>query len=176
MLAHWFHDEYGMPLDLYDGPRRQIDDSGFRGFVNHGSIQTSPQYRHTDRIPPDEFAAAIATTTPPPTIKDDDMIAQVIDGAGLLHEFGIGTDDRVYHNIQGPDGKWWGWGPLGGPGTRGKNPDAVYNPDTDRITVTVQGDNLGSYSNSIKASQIPTGTGWSGWVNKPGKIKNAIPA
>jgi len=83
-LAHWLHDTYGVPLTLYDGPRKQIDDTAFRGFVNHGSIQTQPQWRHTDRISPAEWDQAVSVAI---TLKEfeamfkheDENTAKVLD-------------------------------------------------------------------------------------------------
>ena len=58
-LAHWLHDTYGVPLTMYDGARRYIDDTGFRGFVTHRSIETAPEWRHTNYITPAEWLEAI---------------------------------------------------------------------------------------------------------------------
>lgn len=58
-LALWLHDTYGIPLSFYDGPRRQIDDSGFRGFVTHASIATLPKWQHADNITAAEWDEAI---------------------------------------------------------------------------------------------------------------------
>jgi hypothetical protein len=37
-LLHWLHDEWGVPLELYAGPRFQATATGFRGSVNHGDL------------------------------------------------------------------------------------------------------------------------------------------
>lgn len=47
--------EFGVEKTLYDGPRKQIDDTSFRGYVNHLSILTSPQYQHFNYISQIEF-------------------------------------------------------------------------------------------------------------------------
>jgi len=59
-LARWLHETYGVPLTMYDGPRRWIDDHGFRGFVTHRSVETAPKWRHTNYITPLEWARALS--------------------------------------------------------------------------------------------------------------------
>lgn len=78
-MIRWLHDAYGVPPILYDGPRIQIDDTGFRGFVNHNSVQCDPKWRHTNRIEPAQFQEALVTT-PTQTNAEDGMIYQLGEG------------------------------------------------------------------------------------------------
>jgi hypothetical protein len=37
-IVRWLHDEWGVPLDLYDGPRVHGTLPGYHGFANHGDV------------------------------------------------------------------------------------------------------------------------------------------
>ena len=76
-LVEWLHNTYGVPLSFYDGARRQIDDSGFRGFVTHASIATEPKWQHTDNITAQEWADAIGDSMPL-TFEDGVQIAKIV--------------------------------------------------------------------------------------------------
>lgn len=76
-IARWLHTTYGVPLELYDGPRTVIDGTAFAKFVNHNSVQTEPQYRHTDRIPVAEFLTAVGVG---PVLKGTPAMLVSIDG------------------------------------------------------------------------------------------------
>src|SRR5690606_31315118 len=53
----WLHDEWGVPLDYYDGERV----AEHHGFISHRSlIQTGDP--HSDYWPPEEWAAMTAST------------------------------------------------------------------------------------------------------------------
>lgn len=99
LLAHWFHDTYGVPLSLYDEKRIEIDHSTFTGHVNHNSVLTTPVLEHFDRITPAEFASAIGS---PLDSGDPDMfIAIEIPAphrATLVGPYGRG------HDFTGPVG------------------------------------------------------------------------
>lgn len=59
-LVEWLHDEWGVPYDFYDGPRK----AAHLGFITHRSlIQTGDQ--HSDWWP------ELPRTTPPPPEEDD---------------------------------------------------------------------------------------------------------
>lgn len=56
----WLHDTFGIPLVWHGGARLPIG-SGFRGFVNHGSLMHQACDQHTDGITMDEWAAMAET-------------------------------------------------------------------------------------------------------------------
>lgn len=78
-LVEWLHNTYGVPLSFYDGARRQIDDSGFRGFVTHASIATELKWQHADNITAQEWADAIGDSMPL-DLKDLVAIRSVVNG------------------------------------------------------------------------------------------------
>ena len=70
--ARWLHSDWGTPLDLYAGPRFGSD--GFRGFVNHGDLDS----QRRDGLSADEWARIIGA----PTVSEefDMLIVRTSDG------------------------------------------------------------------------------------------------
>ncbi len=133
-LAHWLHDTYGVPLDLYDGPRIAVDGSSFRGFVNHNSVATEPKYQHVDRIPPNEWAAAVGAV-PTPILAAPHRKAkpamQIEYPSGQYNCFLVDTTGTLQQKAVVP-GKAWYVSPV--PGTTG-----LYKPGVDVDVIVFQG-------------------------------------
>jgi hypothetical protein len=69
-LIHWLADEWGIPLDYYDGDR--IPPAAMRGFVAHRSIQQSEG--HSDYWPRPDWDRMVAGTQPAPGPQEEDRM------------------------------------------------------------------------------------------------------
>jgi hypothetical protein len=54
-IFQWLHDEWGVPLVHYDGPKVQGTIPGFHGFANHGDLDRN----RSDGVTPEEWDALI---------------------------------------------------------------------------------------------------------------------
>lgn len=65
-LVHWLNDEWGVPLDLWDGGWVPAGPPGFHGFANHGDID--PPNARSDGMTREEWDACLggAWSPPPP--------------------------------------------------------------------------------------------------------------
>lgn len=68
-IITWLAYMYGLPLTLKEGdPREWVDQTGFRGFVNHRGVDYPPNtsYRHFNFVTADEFARMTRVAPTPP--------------------------------------------------------------------------------------------------------------
>jgi len=64
-LVHWLHNEWGVPLDYYDGPR--VAEGAFSGFIAHKSLQQRPDLQHYDYWPREDWDRMVSGAPPEPT-------------------------------------------------------------------------------------------------------------
>jgi hypothetical protein len=58
-IVHWLADEWGVPLNFYQGPR--FESAGFRGSINHGDLDD----QRTDGLTLEEWQAVAGVYVPP---------------------------------------------------------------------------------------------------------------
>lgn len=106
-LARWTRDQWGVPLDYYDGSTGRIwlDVHPWRGWVPHAAIDYPPNraYLHYDGLLPGEWQRALATIDTPE--EEDDMayiavgdalagrVAAVMDGGRVIGDLFTGPTD-----------------------------------------------------------------------------------
>jgi hypothetical protein len=94
-LIHWIHEQYGIPLEMYDGPR--IPPEAMITFVTHRSIQQSEG--HSDYWPQADWDRMVAGATPaPPTTEGDRMNPELMadrDGVVYVYDANAHTKTRV---------------------------------------------------------------------------------
>lgn len=81
-FAHWLHDEWGVPLDYYDGPRIPAH----TGWISHRSLIQTGDY-HNDFWPADDAAIIFGDTM---TEADFDRIKLIV--IGVVNDLAGGTN------------------------------------------------------------------------------------
>lgn len=122
---------YGFPRSLrVDDPRLWVDQSSYRGAVNHLGVDYPPDisFRHFDYITPEEFAGGAVPVPPAPAFnQEDDEMSETVatwtannqggewhlaacpssaGGGDLYHHWGPGGHFREY--LCGPNGALFG--------------------------------------------------------------------
>lgn len=92
----WLHDTFGIPLAWHGGARLPIG-SGFRGFVNHGSLVHLACDQHTDGVTAGEWEALTKTTEEEDVPKG--IAVKAISTAGPVYVMGVGTKAKVLKNV-----------------------------------------------------------------------------
>jgi hypothetical protein len=93
-LIHWLRDEWGIPLDYWDGDR--IPPSSMRGFVAHRSVEQSE--RHADYWPRADWDRMVSGTPPAPPSEEDRMQPEFManrDGVVYVYDANTHTKTRV---------------------------------------------------------------------------------
>lgn len=76
-IFRWLHDEWGVPLELYDGPR--FEGEGYVGFENHGDLDPD----RSDGVTREEWDAMIGVAPPDePDHKPEEEEAMYISPEG----------------------------------------------------------------------------------------------